>query len=387
MNGLLSFTDILTMAERESGAHGLADEGLVRRASGMVDWINARGPYAPDQVRNIRVQVQRLLANRLRLKLDRQRYPAIAGEKIERPLFVMGFPRSGTTLLHSLIAEDQEVQALRSLQMYSPSPPPGAGPVVPERVAYAQRRVEEWLDFCPGQKPMHPYSDKGAWQLIEDEESFSLDFHTAYVYHYFHVPTLEPMAVPDADPVGAFSFHREQLQHWQWNTGKTRWACKGPSHQNNLDSLFKVYPDALCVWTHRKIGDVLASIAWLSHVIFETVQGRPFDPREGGRAVAEILKAGFDRLMANELIDDLRIIHLRFGDVAADPVAAVRSIYAQRGWEVGGAFEARMRAWLADPENAVDRYGRYPYSYEQLGISLAEVEEMFAAYSKRFGLD
>ena len=287
MDSLLSFAEILTMAERESGAHGLADDGLIRRASGMVDWINARGPYTSDQVRRMHVQVQRLLANRLRLKLDRQRFPAIAGEKIERPLFVMGFPRSGTTLLHSLIAEDPEVQSLRSLQMYSPSPPPGAGPVVPERIAYAQRRVEEWLDFCPGQKPMHPYSDKGAWQPIEDEESFSLDFHTAYVYHYFHVPTLEPMAVPDADPVGAFSFHREQLQHWQWNTGKTRWACKGPSHQNNLDSLFKVYPDALCVWTHRKIGDVLASIAWLSHVIFETIRGKPFDPRGGGRVIAE----------------------------------------------------------------------------------------------------
>jgi hypothetical protein len=91
--------------------------------------------------------------------------------------------------------------------------------------------------------------------------------------------------------------------------------------------------------------------------------------------------------MASELIDDPRIIHLRFGDVAADPMAAVRNIYAQRGWQVSGEFEARMQAWLADPENAVDRFGRYPYSYEQLGIGLDEVEEMFADYSKRFGLD
>ena len=74
MDGQLSFADILKMAERESGAHGMADAGLIRRASGMVDWINARGPYRPEQVWNMRVQVQRLLANRLRLKLDRQRY-------------------------------------------------------------------------------------------------------------------------------------------------------------------------------------------------------------------------------------------------------------------------------------------------------------------------
>jgi hypothetical protein len=386
MDGLLSFADILKMAERETGAYGLADADLIQRASGMVDWINARGPYRPEQVWNMRVQVQRLLANRLRLKLDRQRFPGIASEPIERPIFVMGFPRSGTTLLHSLIAEDPEVQSLRSLQMYSPSPPPGAGPVASERIAYAQRRVEEWMDFCPAQKPMHPYIDKGATQLIEDEESFSLDFQNAYVYHYFHVPTLEPMAVPDADPLGAFSVHKELLQHWQWNTGKTRWACKGPSHQNNLNALLEVYPDALCIWTHRPIGDVLASIAWLSHTIFETIQGKPLDPTGAGRVLAQILKAGFDHVMANELVDDPRVVHLRFADVAADPIGAVREIYARRGWKVSREFEARMRAWLDDPGNKVDRYGRYPYSYAELGISVEEVEEMFADYSKRFGL-
>ena len=115
MDGLLSFADILKMAERETGAYGLADAGLVQRASGMVDWINERGPYRLEQVWNMRVQVQRLLANRLRLKLDRQRFPGIQEEAIENPIFVMGFPRSGTTLLHSLIAEDPEVQSLRNI--------------------------------------------------------------------------------------------------------------------------------------------------------------------------------------------------------------------------------------------------------------------------------
>ena len=140
------------------------------------------------------------------------------------------------------------------------------------------------------------------------------------------------------------------------------------------------------MWTHRAIGDILASIAWLSHTIFETVQGKPRDPAGAGRFLAQILKAGFDHVMANELVDDPRVIHLRFADVAADPIGAVREIYARRGWDVSVEFEGRMQAWLDDPENRVDRYGRYPYSYEELGISLAEVEEMFADYSKRFGL-
>jgi Sulfotransferase family len=387
MSDGLKFAEILTLAENESGAFGLADEGLIARASGMVDWINQRGPYTTDQLWAMRVQVQRVLTTRLRLKLDRQLFPAITGEQIERPVFVIGFPRSGTTLMHSLLAEDPETQSLKSWHVYSPSPPPGAGPVVAEHIAYAQRRVEEWMDFCPGQKPMHPYIDKGAHQLIEDEESFTIDFQNAYVYHYFRVPTLEPMAVPDADPVGAFSFHRELLQHQQWNSGKTRWACKGPSHQNNLDSLFKVYPDALCVWNHRPVSEIFPSICSLSAQVFEAVQGKPGDRVGQARILAQILKQGFDRMLQNDMLDDPRILHLSFREVAKDPAAAVRTIYAKRGLDVSKAFDARMAAWLGDAENAVDRYGRYPYSYEAIGLAREEIEEMFADYSTRFGLD
>jgi len=389
MSGLkteLSFDDILVMAERASGAFDLADEGLRGRVRWMIDWINERGPYAPDQVRDMHKQVQDLLANRLRMALDRSRIPGIAEQNIERPIFVIGFPRSGTTLLHSLIAEDPECQTLRSWHMYSPSPPPGSGPVVGERIAFAQRRIEDWMDFCPAQKPMHPYIDKGAQQLIEDEESFTLDFQTAYPYHLYKVPTLEPMAVPDTDPVGAFSFHRELWQHLQWNTGKTRWAGKGPSHQNNLDALFKVYPDAICVWAHRPISQILPSIASLSAACYEAIQRRPLDPAHGIRKLAETLKAGFDRVMSNSLIDDPRVLHLPFKEVSSDPIAAVRKVYDKRGFEFTPDFEQRMRAWLGDPENAVDRYGRYPYGYERLGVTQDEIEDMFSAYSQRFGL-
>ncbi len=387
MVSALNFDEILTLAERESGGYDLADGGLIARVRKMVDWINSHAPYSPDEVRRMRTQVLRLLSTRLRLLADRKRFPEIAEEKIERPIFVIGFARSGTTLLHSLLAEDPEVLALQSWHMYSPSPPPGAGPVVSERMAYAQRMIEHWMDFCPGQKPMHPYIDKGAVQLLEDEETFSLDFRNAYCYHYYHVPVLSPMTILDSDQVGAFHFHRDLLQHLQWNTGRKRWAGKGPSHQNNLDALFEVYPDALCVWSHRAIAEVFASIATLSGVIYETIQGKPSDTIAEARMLADGMKAGFDAVLANALIDDPRILHMPFKEVSADPVAAVRKIHRHAGLDVTPAHEQRMRAWLADPENAVDRFGRYDYSYERLGLTQEWIEEMFADYSARFGLD
>ena len=128
MTSGLNFDTILELATRETGARGLAPADLLARVQAMIGWINERGPYSPFQIDAMQRQVLQLLSTRLRLALDRQRFPAIAEEKIERPVFIIGFARSGTTLLHSLLAEDPEAQSPRSWHIYSPSPPPGARP-------------------------------------------------------------------------------------------------------------------------------------------------------------------------------------------------------------------------------------------------------------------
>lgn len=382
----LALDDIFALAERESGAVDFDDDGLRSRVKAMVDWINERGPYTPDQVNAMSRQIQGVLARRLKIWLDRKRYP-IAEEKIERPIFIIGFPRSGTTLIHSLLAEDPEALAPQSWQLFSPSPPPGAGLVAPERYAYAQRMVEAWMDFCPAQKPMHPYIDKGAFQMVEDEELASFDFRNNYCYQFYKVPTFSQYELFDDDRVANLRWHREYLQHFQWNTGKMRWICKGPGHQAYLKDIFEVYPDALCIWPHRPMGEIFASIVTLSATIFNSITNRPTDLKANGRNHAQLFKDGFDHVLSNELIDDPRVMHVPFRDITSDPVGLVHRICDRQGVSFSDEFETRVKAWLAAPENQVDRYGRYPYSYEALGIEREWVDELFADYSKRFGLD
>jgi len=382
----LDLGSILLRAERESGAFGLIDQPLRDRVKGMVDWINERGPYSPDRVDAMQRQIHKLLVSRLQIALDRKRFPAIAEEDISRPLFIVGFARSGTTLLHSLLAEDPETLALQSWNVVSPSPPPGAGPVSTGRMGTAQRAIEAWMDFCPGQRPLHPYIDKGALQLCEDEEVLTLDFRYSYPYYLYEVPTLEGMVLSN-NQRDAFKFHRQVLQHLQWNTGKTQWVCKSPAAQNHLDAIFDVYPDARCVWAHRPISQIIPSLASLSAIIYDTISGTPREHGEWARNMALGMKAAYDRLLDNTLIDDPRVMHLPFREIAADPVAAVRKIYDWTGQPMTAAFETRARAWLDDPENRVDRYGRYPYSYDMFGMDEVWVNELFRDYSERFGLE
>ena len=98
------------------------------------------------------------------------------------------------------------------------------------------------------------------------------------------------------------------------------------------------------------------------------------------------MKQGIDKMLEQDLIDDPRVMHLPFRDLAADPSGTVRKIYERAGLPMSDAFAARVQAWLSDPENAVDRHGRYPYSYEAFGLDRAWIEDLFAGYSQRFGL-
>ncbi len=386
LTGVLSFETILTLAERESGAYGLADDGLRKRVAKMIDWINQRGPYSIDQIAAMRQQLQHLLVSRLRIAADRKRYPGIAAAKIEQPIFVIGFARSGTTLLHALLAEDPDSLAPLAWHSRMPSPPPGLTPACSGRIAYAQNDVQRWIEFCPAQLTLHPYADKGAYQLIEDEELLTLDFRTAYPSLLYKVPTLDVMVVLGEDGAGAIRFHREVVQHLMWNTGKQRWVSKFSTAQHHMEALFEVYPDALCVWAHRPLSEIYASNVTIRAATYDAINGKPLDWSSQARARAEQMKAAFDHMMANSIIDDPRIMHLPFHELSADPLAAVRKIYARRGLTVSEEHERRLRAWLDAPENTVDRYGRYPYSYEPFGLDKKWVQELFADYSRRFGL-
>ena len=91
-------------------------------------------------------------------------------------------------------------------------------------------------------------------------------------------------------------------------------------------------------------------------------------------------------MLANPLVDDPRVVHLKFTEIVADPIASVHKVYNRASLPLRAEHESSMRIWLKDPANKVDRYGRYPYRHEPFGITQAWVRELFSDYSKRFGL-
>ena len=386
MPTVLDHREILDAAGYATGHFNVLDSAFGARLERLVGWLKAHGGLAPQEIVAARRQLLQIVISRIALAADRARIPAIARERIERPIVVIGYSRTGTTLLQSLLAEDEANRAPMWWQSHQPSPPPGERPVTPARLDLARRELQRFLEAAPGMLTMHPYWDKYNEALIEDEQIHTLALYNTYPTLLFQVPAF-PVMGGSEDPAGAYRFQTEFLQHHQWNQPRRRWVVKGCFHQFYLKRLFEAYPDALCIWPHRDPLDLHASTLAIMAVLYGSLTNGKLDWRQIAAGYLEGVRQATETVLADPLVDDPRIVHLRFADVAKDPIAAIRSIYRQAGFEYTERFEARMRAWLESPANRPDRYGRYPYSLEPFGLAAAAVRAAFASYSKRFGVD
>ncbi|ATI83291.1 sulfotransferase family protein [Sphingobium yanoikuyae] len=376
---------LIRTSQMVAGNFDLMDSGLADRVTRFVAWLNEQPSLRAEQKTAVEQQLRKLLATRLRLSADRRRIPAIADEKVERPIFVIGFARTGTTLIHSLLAEDPAARAPLWWHTHAPSPPPGEVAVTAQRIEQTAKDLDEMLALAPGLLTLHPYWDQRGHCPIECEEIFTLDFQNAYPTLLYKLPALA-MILDASNIADAYRFHREFLQHLQWNQSPGHWVVKGIYHQFALDALFEAYPDALCIWPHRDPVQVHPSTLAITSVLYGGITDWQMDFKALGPAFMQSIAASVSEAMESPLIDDPRIFHVDFHALTRDPVDVIRRAYGHWGMDYSGAFESRMQAWLADPANASNRYGRYDYALEPFGLTREAIENAFEGYCRRFRL-
>lgn len=376
---------LVASAQVASGNFSAVNPRLLSRVENVVGVLNEHAPASDERRSTIELQLRKLLANRLRIAADRHRIPQIAGEAIERPIFVIGFARTGTTLIHSLLVEDPDARAPLWWHTHDPSPPPGEVPVCDARIEFTAKELDRFIHKVPGLLTLHPYWDKRGHCLIEDEEIFTLDFQNAYPSLLYDVPNLGLMLTA-ADPVEAYAFHKQFLQHLQWNCGDGHWVVKGVYHQFVLKALLEAYPDCLCIWPHRHPLEVWPSTLAITAVLYGAISDWSMDFAALGPSFVESIGAQLNQAIGDPIVDDPRIVHVDFAALVRDPIAVIRAAYDQWGKPFSRAFEQRMDAWIGDPSNRPDRYGRYSYALEPFGLTKALIERSFAPYIERFQL-
>jgi hypothetical protein len=382
---LLDAERILKNAADRLGLQQYINADIRKRFTDYVGLFNAHGVINDADFPRASAQMEDFVGQRLQLERDWTIHPEILTQKIDKPFFVIGHPRSGTTILQCLLGLDSGCRMPRYWETRHPSPPPGLDAASDAAsLAAENQHIAELLQITPTLLRAHPYIEQLGLSEAECEDFVTLDYHMLHTMHFTRVPSL-PYPIMPADGVAMFRFHKKMLQQFQWKTPAERWVCKGTTHQYNLPALWQVYPDATCFWAHRAPEDYFASFFEMIEMLYAPINKYLYKGIDV-RGVIDGMKMTYDYMLSSAWIDDPRICHIRFKDFVRDPVQTIRDAYASRDIPFTPAYAATIRAWFSNPANRSDRHGKFHYSLEKFGLTAGEIREAFAGYYERFDL-
>jgi hypothetical protein len=332
----------------------------------------------------IRWDVKRYVANLSRLYAEEQKNPAILEQPIEAPIIITGVPRSGTTFLHSLMAEDPANQVLQSWQAIYPYPAPGRTGARDKRPRDVDRQLRSFALLAPEIRDVHLLWSQSPQECTEITGHLfqSLRFDTTH-----NIPSYRSW-LNRRGHVAAYKFHKRFLQHLQYqNGGRRRWVLKAPDHLFAFEALREVYPDARIVFVHRDPLRVIQSVAQLTEIL-----RRPFttalDRIEIGRQVTRdwvYAALKMVEVSRDSWFPPSQILNLHYREVISRPLETVGKVYAHFGVSAGDNANELMSRWMAAMPNG--GYARNAYSFERHGLNRQELSERFQPYMEHFGVE
>jgi len=381
----LDEASLVRAAVREAGADDFGEGPFLEPLRRLLDSLEREARLTWLGRTIARSTLVRVLRNRLQLVADRERHPEIARVEIRRPLVVVGLPRTGSTILHDILARDPGSRAPLTWECDAPSPPPERASFDDDpRIAASDRQLAGTDRLIPGFRAMHPMGATLA------QECVVLNMHamaTPIFHNSFRVPAYQDWVDAGCDWAPVYEFHRRQLQHLQWRCERERWVLKSGGHMWSLEHLLRTYPDARIVATHRdpvKVATSFASLATLvrsmsSDAVDAAEVAADWTPR-----LARALEHALD-VRERGGFPQARFFDLHFRDLLADPLAAVESIYDHFGLELSGRAADAMRAFITD--NPQGKHGVHRYRPEEYGLDVVRERERFRRYSEHFGIE
>ncbi len=325
----------------------------------------------------------RLLEVRLQICDLVRNDPGVRDEQIVEPLFVVGAPRTGTTVLHALLSADYRHRVPLGWEFLRPVPPPTIETYENDpRIGLADAELRGPQLVTGGLDAIHAYAGRMNKECLS---AMSFAFRGEEFISRYDTPSYITW-LQACDMTPAYEMHRLVLQILQRRMPTEKWVLKSPVHLHNLQVLLSTYPDAQLVITHRDplaiLGSVTSLIATLRWAHSDDV-----DTAVIGRYHADLYHSDLDGLVdlqSNGVLPAGRVSHGSFADFNADGVAVVARIYEELGIDLPDDIRAAMSAALQ--KSPREKHGDHSWSFNWLGLDADEQRERFARYCQAFGL-
>lgn len=322
-----------------------------------------------------------LLEGRLQIEETYRQHPEIEDEVIDRPVFVAGLPRSGTSILFELLAQDQQFMAPSNWEFVLPCPPPEAATYRTDpRVPRAHDLITQMGRVAPSYKAMH---EMGAWIPNECGVAFRFSFRSQHLAATFQVPSYSAWLF-GADQKPVYAYYKRLLKLLQWKNPRGHWLLKSPEHQSFLPTLFDVFPDARVVVTHRDPVKAQGSVTSLLGTIYSMRSDKPFD----AQAFEELLTPEGTAARLDQMIDWIesgaipagQLTHSRYADLIDDPIASLQKLYGNMGFDFTDRARAAVEAYLAHKPKG--KFGVHTYAVDKGD----RTRQLFQRYQQYFNV-
>lgn len=361
--------DVLDTAVAQTGLTDFGDdsfrEGLEILLSALRDEakLNAQGESV------LYGRIVGHLTQRLQVEDWYRRHPEIDDESITAPLIGIGLPRTGSTALSMLLAQDPAVRYIKRWESAQPCPPPSTVHGVDPRIPPDMGEMLGSHRHVPGTDIHGP---------MECHDMMSLDFKSHMFNSLAQIPSYATWMIEEADFTSTYHYQRRVMKLLQWGEPTRPWRLKCPSHVLFLEHLDRAFPDARFVMTHRDPTDVILSVADLYADIITRFTD-DIDKHYIGRLNVEHWSLGMERTLKFRAdgADD-RFYDIDFRAMQADPIGQIEGLYGWLGEPVSQQFEDQMNQWWT--QAATEREPSTRAEPAEFGIDLDQVRPLFSRY-------
>ena len=380
MNFPLDAEQLLDTARVETSLDDFGDPTFEEGLRVLLDALRDEGDLSPMGIEIHRFTLGRLLRERLRVLDWHRRHPEISQQAVRAPFFITGLPRTGTTALSHLLAEDPDTRSLAVWESEEPTPPPETATRDndPRIAACAQR-----LGYLLANPEFLKMYDGTATSPTENIDLLGQHFRTEHFEGMAAIPGYIRWWL-GCDMLPAYRHHKLTLQLLQWRCPPTRWNLKSPPDLCHLPAFAKIYPDARILWTHRDPATVLASVCKLIAFI-RAMQCEHIDPLQLGREQLALWSEGTRRALEfRSSVGKTNFVDVFLADMVKRPLETVAKIYDRFDLPFTAEAERRMRAW--SHSHGLHRHGSVSYTLAEFGLDRDKIREAFRSYTDHFSI-